>query len=79
MIGEVKCKSVTPITIGISSRDDLWVIRHIDGQPELMNPSNLDHLAKIEGFDSVEEMRDWFLRNHKLQPGIGIEAEQIQW
>ena len=73
------CKSVTRITIGISSQDNFWVLRHRHEGSELMNASNLEHLARIEGFESAAEMREWFVANHKLRPGIGIEAEQIQW
>jgi hypothetical protein len=79
LIKTVPCRSVTPITIGISSQNKLWVIRHIDGKPELMNPMNLQHLARVEGFDSIDDMQKWFVLNHKLKSGIGIEAEQIQW
>jgi len=73
------CRSVADITLGISSQDNMWVIRQTDEGPELMNESNLKHLAEIEGFDSVEEMKQWFTDNHKLQPGIGIDCEQIKW
>lgn len=78
-IKAVRCASVTRITLGISSQDNLWVIRHTESGPELMNAKNLEHLAKIEGFDDVEHMKIWFACNHKLTPGLGIEAEQIQW
>lgn len=73
------CKSVTRLTLGISSQGNWWVIRQTENGPELMNQNNLKHLAKIEGFDSVESMRDWFVLNHKLKPGLGMEGEQIQW
>lgn len=73
------CKSVTRITLGLSSRGNFWVIRHTPEGPSLMNESNLQHLAQIEGFESVADMRDWFIANQKLKPGLGIEGEQIQW
>lgn len=73
------CKRADAITLGISSVGNFWVIRYTSRGPELMNANNLKHLAKIEGFDSVQSMKDWFVSNHKLKPGIGIEAAQIQW
>ena len=74
------CRKVTRLTIGISSlHANFWVIRHeVDG-PHLMNQSNLENLAKIEGFDTVDDLRQWFIDNRDLKPGIGFECEQIQW
>lgn len=79
LISEAVCRSVTRLTIGLSSQGNFWIIRHTPEGPSLMNKSNLQHLAEIEGFDSLDDMQQWFIANHDLKPGLAIEAEQIQW
>ena len=69
------CKSVTPLRLGLDDHGDMIVFQ----DDHCLSRSEMEQLAKVEGFDDIEAMRQWFESNHKLKPGEEIDCEQIQW
>mgnify|MGYP000119516887 CR=1 FL=1 len=74
------CTHVTPICLSLDGADDLVaVLRPGEEDEQRLGPGTMLALAIQEGFDNAAHMRDWFVKNAKLKPGVVIEAEQIQW
>jgi hypothetical protein len=76
LLKEVECTAVTPISLGLNDRGDFYVIRNGCS----LTTSQVEALAKLEGFDSAADLSDWFRHNHQLQPGNdSIQCDQIEW
>ena len=78
LLKEVTCTAVTPLSLGLNDRGDFYVLRNGSS----LNEIQLEALAKVEGFNSAQDLADWFKHNHKdhLQPGSEpMQCEQIEW
>jgi len=74
------CTHVTPIELSLDADGYLVaVLRPGTEEWHRLGPGTMLALAIQEGFDNAAHMRDWFVKNAKLKPGIVIEGEQIQW
>lgn len=74
------CTHVTPIQLSLDGDGDLVAVLRPGAEDEQrLGPGTMLALAIQEGFDNASHMRDWFVKNAKLKPGVVIEGEQIQW
>ena len=65
------CLSVQPVTIDVAH----YVFRHTMVAGKYGGYDHLNRFAKQDGFDSWEEMRDWFKRRY----GLPFEGVLITW
>lgn len=80
-IGEAICREVTEIRIeyyGYSLRNDIFLGKIYKGK----YPMSLDaihYLANQDGFETIREFFEFFVKTHKMQPGDSKKFSVISW
>jgi hypothetical protein len=86
-LGEVVCSKVQPIKFLyedlFGDGTELWLYIY-SANADLENDLPWPHewkntLAKDDGFESIKEFNDYFIKSCKMKPGDVVEADIVYW